>query len=225
MLKGAPGGFETGLHLNLTEPFGENQFHLPLKKLIVLSGLRLLDVKQLRQSIEQQLDRFESGLGRPPDFIDGHQHVHQLPVVRQQLIAACNRRYPDSKPWLRATSPLSGCRAFATPFTETIKTRFIALLGAKSLNRLATQHNYRHSLHLAGVYGFHLSDEAYLKRLRTWLPCCIDGDVLMCHPSLPWSSNDPIQAARETEYRVLGSQAFQELLETCGLSIGPLARP
>ncbi len=49
----------------------------------------------------RQLDLFEAALGYPPDHIDGHQHVHALPVVRQALIDVVARRYPVTPPMLR----------------------------------------------------------------------------------------------------------------------------
>ena len=58
--------------------------------------------------------------------------------------------------------------------------------------------------------------------MKLWLDCARDGDVLMCHPSLPWTGGDLLQDARNQEYRALSSAAFSALLESARLEIGPL---
>ena len=37
--------------------------------------------------------------GRPPDFIDGHQHVHLFPQVRDAVLKVAAEAAPDA--WLR----------------------------------------------------------------------------------------------------------------------------
>ena len=60
-------------------------------------------VALLRTEIAAQLDTFTQALGRAPAYIDGHQHVHQLPVVRTLLLEEIARRYPAAALWLRST--------------------------------------------------------------------------------------------------------------------------
>jgi len=151
-------------------------------------------------------------MGRLPDFVDGHQHVHQLPVIREQLIAVMNQRYGVVKPWLRVTLPAS----------STFKSWLIGRLGAKPLAELASRQGYPQNHRLVGVYGFDLSEADYLQHMKRWLDCANDGDVLMCHPSVPWSGEDPLQGARNREYRVLSSEAFSALLVSAGFEVGPL---
>lgn len=89
-----------GLHLTLTagRPIGPMPSLAPRGTLPPLSGAlpRLLagnvPTDELRGEIERQLDAFEAAFGRPPDFVDGHQHVHVLPGVRGELLAALRRR-------------------------------------------------------------------------------------------------------------------------------------
>ena len=37
----------------------------------------------------------------PPDFVDGHHHVHVLPVIREALIDVLRRRFPQGGPLIR----------------------------------------------------------------------------------------------------------------------------
>lgn len=212
---------EAGLHLNFTEDVGQGACHrLPV--LIARAYGRLLDPAQARAAIERQFDRFEDAMGRMPDFVDGHQHVHQLPVIRDLLVAAMNRRYGAGRPWLRATLPPDACRTSSLPRSAVAKAWLIGRLGAASLRTLARRHGYPQNNHLIGVYGFDLSEADYLLRLKTWLDCASDGDVLMCHPSLSWPGEDSLREARNREYRVLSGAAFSALLESARVVVGPL---
>lgn len=90
----AASGLQTGLHLNFTEALGDARgLYLPLSRLIASAYLRRLDGARLRAQIARQLDDFEDAMGRAPDFVDGHQHVHQLPQLRSALLAELERRY------------------------------------------------------------------------------------------------------------------------------------
>ena len=212
---------EVGLHLNFTEDFGQGACHA-LTALIRLSYGRLLDRARIRAAIARQFDRFEQAMGRLPDFVDGHQHVHQLPVIRHELIAVMNQRCGSARPWVRSTLPPDVCWKSGLPLSAVAKSWLIGRLGARSLRALASRHGYPQNNRLVGVYGFELSEADYLRKMKLWLDCARDGDVLMCHPSLPWTGEDPLQDARNQEYRALSSEVFSALLETARLEIGPL---
>ena len=208
---------EVGLHLNFTEDFGQGGCHA-LPWLIARAYGRQLDRIRIRTAVERQFDRLEQAMGRLPDFVDGHQHVHQLPVVRDQLIAVMDQRYGAAvRPWVRSTLPAEGW-----PSPVAFKAWLIGRLGANSLRALADRHRYPQSNHLVGVYGFDLSETDYLAKMKAWLACARDGDVLMCHPSLPWPGGDPLQDVRNREYRALAGGTFAALLESARLEVGPL---
>ncbi len=50
---------------------------------------------------QHRSDAFAQAMGRMPDFIDGHQHVHALPGVRRVLAAVLPTLFPAAKPYLR----------------------------------------------------------------------------------------------------------------------------
>ncbi|HET7867524.1 MAG TPA: ChbG/HpnK family deacetylase, partial [Burkholderiaceae bacterium] len=97
-----PHRVDLGLHLDLCEhpmrPPGRR-----LDTLLAAGLLRQLDRHALRAEIRAQLDTFEQTLGRPPAFIDGHRHVHQLPGVREELLDELAQRRGPLQPWLRCT--------------------------------------------------------------------------------------------------------------------------
>ena len=97
---------DVGLHFNLTEPFVAGS--RGLNYWLINSQLRALQRQQLKQRILEQIDAFSHALGRLPDYIDGHQHVHALPVVRLALTDAIAARWTDTpRPYVRAPDRLA----------------------------------------------------------------------------------------------------------------------
>ncbi len=210
---GAPGNrADVGLHLNLTQSFARPGAAVwPLPELILRCRLGLLPRAIVRQGIERQLDTFEDALGRPPDYVDGHQHVHQFAGVREALLAALGARYGTAGPWLRST--------LAPPAERNGKARFIASLGDRSLRRLAAAAGRPVSACLVGVYDFAGGRADYEARLRGWMRAGPEGSVLMCHPARSAQGDDPIGAARSTEYAVLASAMFAEALAAARIEL------
>lgn len=199
---------DVGLHLDFTQY--AQPARQPLSVLIVRSLCHSLSAQAIHRSISNQLDRFEDVLGAAPDYIDGHQHVHQLPQIRQALLYIITRRYAGKLPWLRISRPPG----------NGFKPLILNLLGAHQLRKSALKSRLRHSDSLLGVYGFDGEDENYWSRLAVWLQAAKEHDgicALMCHPALPGdfsteNSHDPIYNARLKEYHVLASPEFPRLL-------------
>src|SRR5207248_6098435 len=97
-----------GLHLTLTAPFRpltsaflplhQNAFP-QLQRLSVLALLRRLQPTLLAAEIDAQLTAFMDAFGTAPAFIDGHQHVHLLPQVREEVLLGLKARAPGA--WVR----------------------------------------------------------------------------------------------------------------------------
>src|ERR1700761_4635346 len=86
-----------GLHATLTAPFRPLTMHfgpvdggmfLPFAKLLRLGLMRRLDVEIIHAELMVQLSAFIEAFGRPPDFVDGHQHAQLFPQVRDAFLAA-----------------------------------------------------------------------------------------------------------------------------------------
>lgn len=204
---------DVGLHLDLTEHVFDAGLRHSLGRWIAQSWLRAAPRARLRAEIAAQLDAFESALGRPPAHVDGHQHVHQFPVVRELLVDLLARRYPARRPWLRSTRrPAQG----AAP-----KAWLIQALGAGALARLAVDKGFSQNGHLLGVYDFAPDAARYLALAADWLRVACPGDVLMCHPATRAESGDAIGAARQMEFEVLGGPQFAALLQAQGVRVAP----
>ena len=122
---------------------------------------------ELRREIAAQLDAFESTLGQTPDYLDGHQHVHQFPRVRDALMEEMSLRYPGRQPWLRSTK--RGTAGF--------KPALIQALGQHGLARRAALLGFRQNRRLLGVYDFDPRAD-YRRLMRGWLAALPDGALL-----------------------------------------------
>jgi predicted glycoside hydrolase/deacetylase ChbG (UPF0249 family) len=213
----SPSRFDLGLHLDLSRPLQGRLSEPGLSGLIARSYLGLLRPELVRAEIKDQLARFEDGLGRPPAFVDGHRHVHQLPVVREALVEEIASRYGSATPWIRNTTPFAPRRIART------KADVVFALGGAKLLELAARHRIPTSSRLLGVYGFTGSAEDYQERLQRWVGDCRTGDVLMCHPSLGDTPADPISPARRNEYAVLGAITFPMETKAGTVFLAPLS--
>jgi len=203
-LRGLPAKFDAGLHFNLTHDFagdGHRPGALPL--LLLATGLHMISHSGIEFRLHRQLDLFEREIGRPPDFIDGHQHVHQLPVVRDTLVSVLRSRYPSSGTAVRVTVP-SEARG--------LKGSLVAGLGGRALLKAVRRARIPHNADFAGIYDFS-SSSGFAERMSQWIADVSDGGLIVCHPAQAAPLNgDPIAAAREWEFSHLGSDAFPSLL-------------
>lgn len=206
---------DIGLHLDFTQ-FKHAMTH-SLGALIVKSHLQIMPTALIRQAICEQLDAFEDALGIPPDYIDGHQHVHQLPQIREALIEELCERYRHRLPWIRLARP---------PLNDGFKALVIRSLGASMLAQLASKHGFVCSQTLLGVYGFNASVDQYRHHLAAWLSATVQSQqpvALMCHPAVvalsAMQSEDVILQARQVEYKVLSSQQFATMLNDAGIAL------
>ncbi len=207
---------DVGLHLDFTEHTFDAKARRPLPLLIALAQTRRLDPALVRREIEAQLDAFEQAAGRAPAHVDGHQHVHQFPVIREALIAVLLERYPRERPWLRRTKRPAGQRGF--------KPWLIERLGCEALSESARAHGFAQNESLLGIYGFDGDASRYANRLAQWLDMARDADLLMCHAGGAATVPDPILAARRNEWQVLAGPAFGDLLARSGVALAPLSR-
>lgn len=193
-----------GLHLNLTE--NPRFAHIRgIKGWILATWSRRLDPRLLELEIDRQLDRFETLVGGAPTHVDGHEHVHQFPGVREPLLDAVARRY-GAGTVVRCTWP----RSYRGP-----KASLIGLLGARALRHRATLRGLRCNSDFAGVYDL-VSDSGYAARMEAWLGSLHDGGLLMCHPE---KGDRNVSPARRHEHGFLCSTAWPLLLEKLDLEL------
>ena len=203
-----------GLHFNLTEGHGGAWPAHSLGTVIRQAYGRRWSQAQLRGLWRQQLDAFEQGLGSAPDFIDGHQHVHQLPGVCDALLAEWQQRYAGhAAPWVRSTAPAQGQ-------WRNGKSLAIALLGGWAASRRWRRAGMVLNRGFAGVYGFDAADTPqYGAHMQAWLAQAQHGSLVMCHPASGKVPGDAIGRQRPVEFAYLMSPAFAVLLQRSNMHV------
>ncbi|WP_410210699.1 ChbG/HpnK family deacetylase [Aquirhabdus sp.] len=206
---------QIGLHFNLTHDFSDGMLFLPLGQLMQKAWLRTLSRSQVEQTLIYQWQRFIDIMGRAPDFVDGHQHVHQFPVIRDVLMNFLVAQ--NFTGWIRSLSD-----AVITP-RFWFKSKMLQFLGAQALTRLSETVSIPQNQKFAGIYDFS-ETTPYSTLAQFWLDHAnstkpiqiptrksrIDPSLLiMCHPAVDASDlSDSIAAARVREYQYLSSDQF-----------------
>ncbi|MFV0299195.1 MAG: ChbG/HpnK family deacetylase [Hyphomicrobiaceae bacterium] len=211
-IKPLRGQTSIGLHLNLTvgTPMGAMPVLAPggelpdVGRLTRLALFRSLDVGELASEISRQLDAFEMALGYPPDHIDGHQHVHALPGVRQALMAALKARPGLAGVLVRdpADLPLRIMkRGLQVP-----KALSVAAL-ASGFGRLAKKNGFAVNRGFSGFSDFAPDSDYQDELCRAWLPQALGTrHMVMCHPGYPdaeLAARDPVTVRRREELDAL----------------------
>ncbi len=198
-----------GLHLTLTylppltKEMGDR--HPPGGKFVLKSWLRLLDKNIIEKELRAQFEKFIAVWGAPPDFIDGHQHVHVLPVVRDIVLRLRNEYAP--KAWMRNVVDF-------TALDDSWKCGLLAVLGWRWL-QILKKNNIPHNKFMRGAYDYHAEPVDYAVMMTAW--CSAGSSALVyCHPGFPdagLARYDSVLEPRRREYNFFNSSAFGEWLE------------
>lgn len=228
MLRPLAGRADIGLHFALTDfpPLGPMPGLAPdgrlppLGKLLRLALLRRLDTGEIAAELDRQIDRFEAVFGRPPAFLDGHQHVHQLPGVRAAVIDRLRTRLPGAALRL-CDEPLAPIlrRGVAVP-----RALAVSALG-RGLRRTAARHAIPVNRRFAGVRDFD-ETQPYAHLFARFVSGAPRGLVVMCHAGradAELAAVDPVVAPRDAEYAYLAGPAFPDDLAAAGVRLGRLS--
>jgi len=215
-----------GLHLTFTAPFRpltrgfrplRDGAFPSLRDLFRDGLLRRLKPEALAAEIDAQFAAFAAAFGRPPDFIDGHQHAHLAPQVREQVLAGAKRHAPAA--WVRQCASVQPARKrlgdpkglLLDAFSRAFRTRAQAA-------GVPTNPGF------AGTYSFRPTAD-FSKKFPLFLEGLPDDGVIMCHPGHVDEELirlDPLTELREREYAYLAGDAFPAVLAARGVV---LARP
>ncbi len=191
-----------------------------LGALIARSLAGNLDTDEVRAEIERQLDAFMAVMGRPPDFVDGHQHVHVLPGIRRMLLQTLRRRGLQGRLWLR--DPSDGLRPMMrrrVAWTKAATVRAFALGFARAARASGFEMN-------EGFSGFSAFDPArsFEREMHRFVVRLGRRPVVMCHPGYvddELRRMDPVVETRAKELAYLASPRFGELLDVLGIDLVP----
>jgi predicted glycoside hydrolase/deacetylase ChbG (UPF0249 family) len=204
-----------GLHVTLTgsfEPQSEGfaplvDGHFPLlNSMMRLTTLRRLNRKRLAHEVTSQVRAFIKAFGRPPDFIDGHQHVHLFPQVRDVVLRTAAELAP--KAWVRQCGRASAARQLRG------RKQLVFDVLSAGFRRKAKQLGVATNPAFAGAYDFG-GKHAFASIFPLFLNGLPDGGLIMCHPGFvdaELERLDPLTYQREKEFAYFNSEDFLKLL-------------
>ena len=205
-----------GLHATLTAPFRPLTIHfrptdggmfLAFPRLLRSGLLRRLDPEMIHGELMVQLAVFQELFGRPPDFVDGHQHAQLFPQVRDAFLRAVRQAAPGA--WVRQggrNQPLA--QRLGAP-----KALVLDILSAQFRKRAATA-DIAFNPAFAGAYDFSREPD-FGALMRQFLDRLPDGGLVMCHPGFvddTLVSLDPLTTQREHEHAFLAGAQLPPLL-------------
>ena len=202
-LRDLRGAIAVGLHVNLTlgtpcHQEARAQAFPALGTLVRRSLLRQLDVEALSREIACQIRYFRDATGFLPDHIDGHQHVHALPLVRTALIRAIHRFDWNAPPLIRVPAPQRNLANY--------KSRIIAML-AHGFRGEMERGGLPTNVTFGGISSFATTGDLkgeFEGAFETYRGC----HLVMCHPGLgdhPPVPGDSIHARRIVEQHLFES--------------------
>ena len=211
-----------GLHVTLTGPFkplseGFAPLHqgafVSLAATLRRAHLRTLRPDLLTAEISRQFEAFAAAFGRPPDFVDGHHHVHLFPQIRDAVLRVTKAAAPHA--WVRQC----GQRSARKRFTDH---KALLLDGlSRRFRRLAADRGLATNPSFAGTYAFR-SEVAYARLFAGFLDRMPAGGVVMCHPGkvdAALKRLDHVTDVREREYGFFGGDDFPRLLAEHGVML------
>jgi predicted glycoside hydrolase/deacetylase ChbG (UPF0249 family) len=227
-LKPLIGRIGIGLHLNLTvgAPIGPMPILAPggrfppLKSLLTKSLTGRLSLSEVRAEIARQLVAFETVHGEIPSFVDGHQHVHVLPVVRLALLAVLTERGYQGRLWVR--DPAEPLRSIARRSVGRAKALLIGVL-ASGFGARARAAGFATNEGFSGYSPFDPAVPAE-RIFGAAFTALGPRPVVMCHPGYvddELRGLDPAVESRPAELQYLKSEAFGRMLQERGIVLSP----
>ena len=210
---------QAGLHLDLTlgppltpMPILAPRGKLPtIGALIRLSQAGRLPEAEIRAEIAAQIDAFGEHYGAAPAFIDGHQHVHMLPGIRDWLFEAALARGLAGKIWMRDS---------ADRFTRILKRgveapkAMIVSLAGRGFGAAARARGFATNEGFSGYSAFDPRRD-FSKDFARYLVAPGARHLIMCHPGrvdFELEQLDPATYSREQELEFLLSDRFKDVM-------------
>lgn len=197
---------DVGLHLNLTHNFRKCPSIRPLSWWLIAAPRGWINRDKIRAAFQSQIDLFVQHFGRLPDYLDGHQHVHAFPVIRDALTDVIASNWQGQPlPWVRAPDCL----------VDTGRVPLKAWVLKRATQGFADhlqQAGLRYTKRFGGLYALTaLAD--FPKLMHRWLHELPSGTLLMVHPGkqAPLTApEDPIGGARVAEYDYLYNRGLSD---------------
>ena len=208
-----------GLHFNLTH----TAFNDALKKqpspeqsILNLYGSVLknnFSQKKIEIEFEKQWNLFCDLVQSEPDYLDSHHHVHQFPIISDAILNVLGRTKLKPNFFIRNTANSAQLDSLF------IKKALLNFLG-KRLQKKLRKINIDTNKNFTGFYDYS-NMKMNFNILSSFLHNASDDTLMMVHPSLGDTPelNDLMQLSRQSEYDLLMTSEFMDLIKQFGFEI------
>ncbi|HEY2447049.1 MAG TPA: ChbG/HpnK family deacetylase [Rhizomicrobium sp.] len=204
---------DIGLHFTMTA-------NRPLRQVAAECFLRPPPISAIVANVEEQIERFGDAVGKRPDYIDGHQHVHLFPVVREAIVQVASR----IGAYVRDASEPIDVTMWRRP--APLESAYLSCL-SRSLSRLARRRGVATNRGFRGARNFRETGP-YRDLFRRMISGCGDDALVMCHPGHVdpmLAARDSVLDAREAELGYIAGSDFLRDLSEGGFALSRLAPP
>lgn len=210
ILKEYRDNIDIGLHLSYGQSFSQ---------MLSAAYLGRADKKSISGEFEKQLNIFYKDLGFYPDFIDGHEHIHQLPVFRSAVIDLA-KSIPSKRFYLR--NSYSALNRIIKRKVSIFKNTLISFPG-RSLKKALLQKGLFTNNDFLGIYD--LASRRNFRDIFVSFLKIADyrNSIFVVHPSnkdYPGVNPCAFLTKRVNEAGYLKSDDYLQDLEQAGLSLG-----
>jgi predicted glycoside hydrolase/deacetylase ChbG (UPF0249 family) len=209
-LKAFRGQADLGLHFSLTDS-------RTISSVAIECHLRPPPLSVMRDAVARQTDAFSRAMGMLPDYIDGHQHVHVLPVVREAVIDIAKR----IGAYVRVPRDPIGRAMLARP--APFESIYLAR-ASRALARLAGESGVVTNKGFRGARTFR-EKVPFGELFRRMIAGAGDGAIIMCHPGHVdelLASRDAVLNPRADEWNYLSGPEFVADMASAGLAVSRL---
>ncbi|MCB0369341.1 MAG: ChbG/HpnK family deacetylase, partial [Bdellovibrionales bacterium] len=199
---------QIGIHLCLTElnslsetsSISKNKKLPSFGKIFIKSILGQINKEEIKIEFKEQILRFYSEMGFWPQFIDSHQHIHQIPQL-SWVLKGLLAEIPELK-----NSPIrnsSQGKIFALGMMTSIKRLILHLMGIH-FKMKCLKWGIKTNNNLCGIYSYRerIIDSKTIKKM---MDEANDNDIFIHHPSLKKTikKKNYFQMNQEIEYLLL----------------------
>lgn len=220
---------DIGLHITLTDQrplaampaFAPHGILPDLPSVMSAAFTRRLPLSEIEAEIGRQLAAFIEHFGRPPDHLDGHHHIHQLPGIRDIVVHIAKRLRSNGTYVRTCTASVASIRARSVAVPKALLISTLGFGLARRLARAGLPTNQGFS----GVYDFGRESRPMPDIFERFVAGAGARHLVMCHPGhvdAELAGKDHVTAPREAELRFLLGDAWPGLLARERLQIVPL---
>jgi predicted glycoside hydrolase/deacetylase ChbG (UPF0249 family) len=216
-------GLEIGLHVVLSDD-------MPMRERAVSNGdfepchidaltrqafLGRLPLGAIAREVIGQFVEFYRIFGHPPRFVDGHQHCHILPGIRDIVLRTAARMAPGC--WVRSCEqPLATIVQRGGDRGRALRSSLLS----RGMRASVRAFGLRTNDGFAGLYDLGYR-RGFPYRFTRFLDNAIaPNHLVICHPAFEDDDADPIGATRYAEYYFLRHAPIERMAADRGLSVG-----